>query len=613
MVRRLLIVLLALLPTVAGAQELLLPAGSRGGRVPAVKASSTQVGLPFFDDFSGYVGAPDMSLWDSSGAAVNSGFAPLPPTIGVLTLDAYDAQGRLYPQASTSLFPADTVVSQPIRLDTLAVADSVVLSFFYLPGGGDGNMWERVGDCPEAADSLVLEFYCDSTWQMVWARGGVSVDTLIARTGHAWQYVAITLTEDRYFDSTFRFRFRNYCSLESDGKAGRTVGGDQWSIDYVFMDRDRSAASAASFRDIAFVNPAPSMLRHYRAMPARQFRAADMASQINLKIGNLFSSDLASHYGYNILDNGGNTLHSYDGGYENAPANGYQTVSAHASPTVNYTFEVSDTPRTYTVVHVVSEGSGGDIHRTNDTVVFTQCFDNYYAYDDGVAENGYGITSTSARIYLAYRFDLNVADTITAVDMFFNRTYREENESVHYYLTVWQADDQGRPGAVLYRDQAYRTPVTGDWHRYVLESEIVVDGSIFVGFEQVGNTYINLGFDRSFNSSDRIYYFTRSEWQQSILSGSLLLRPCFGHRATIGIGKVEPLTFTVGPNPASDEVSVYGLPEGSRVELYDMMGRRMMATSDSRLSTAELPTGLYLLRAFTPQGFVGTCKIMIQH
>ena len=31
-----------------------------------------------------------------------------------------------------------------------------------------------------------------------------------------------------------------------------------------------------------------------------------------------------------------------------------------------------------------------DFNRWNDTLRFTQNFDNYYAYDDGTAEGGYG-------------------------------------------------------------------------------------------------------------------------------------------------------------------------------------------------------------------------------
>ena len=610
-------VLLAFVP--AHGQEVLLPASwaVRQTVMPAPK-SDNALGLPFFDDFSDYMGAPSPALWDCGGALVNRGFGPLAPTVGVLTLDALDGEGRLYEQAAASLFPADTAMSLPIRLDTLAAADSVVLSFYYLPGGGSGNLWERVGDTPESGDSLFLEFYAaaDSQWHTVWCRGGVSVDSLVAQTGRSWQYVAIAIEDSIYFDSTFRFRFRNYCSIEDNGKVGMAGGGDQWNIDYVVMDRGRTASATPVFRDVAFVEDAPSMLAHYYAMPARQFRAAEMAATLHTTIANLYSSALATQYGYAVVDEQGDTLYRYDGGYENAPPflpeGVYQTAAAHAAPAVGYTFEQSSEPRQYTVVHTVREGVGGDGWQQNDTVRFSQVFDNYYAYDDGSAENGYGLTSTASRVYLAYRFDLNEEDTLTAVDMMFNPTLDGGNEAIQFYLTVWRAE-AGVPGTVLYRDDARRRPETGAYGRYVLEQPAVVDGSVFVGFEQVGNNYINIGFDRNTNSSDRIYYLTSTTWQQSILSGSLLLRPCFGQRATEGIARLSPRTahLSLHPNPAHGLVTLEGLSEGSEVRLYDMMGRAVLTACGTAVDVSGLK-GVYLLRATATDGRVFTEKLIVE-
>lgn len=608
-------VLLACLP--AQSQEVLLPASWAARQtVAAEPKSDSAVGLPFLDDFSDYQGAPSPMLWAGGGALVNTGFGPQAPTVGVLTLDALDADGRLYGQATTSLFPADTAMSRPIRLDSLSAADSVVLSFYYLPGGGSGNLWERVGDTPEERDSLFLDFYAaaDSQWHTVWSRGGVSVDSLVAATGRSWQYVAVALVDSVYFDSTFRFRFRNYCSIEDNGKTGMAGAGDQWNIDYVLLDSGRTATATPVFRDVAFVEPAGSMLASYRAMPARQFRPADMAVTLQTTITNLYSSALATQYGYAVVDMQGDTLYRYDGGYENAPpflpAGSYQTAPAHASPAVGYAFEQSDNLREYTVVHMVREGVGGDGRQQNDTVRFVQRFDNYYAYDDGSAENGYGLTSTASRIYLAYRFDLNVQDTLTAVDMMFNPTLRDENEHVQFLITVWRAEE-GKPGTVLYHDDVRRRPQAGAFNRYMLEHSVTVDGSIFVGFEQVGNDYINLGFDRNTNSSDRIYYLTSTEWQQSILSGSLLLRPCFGQSATEAIGTAEALRgIALAPNPAHERVVVAGLPEGSTVRLYDMQGRQLLATRGTTVDVSGLK-GLFLLQATTPDGRIFTEKLIV--
>ena len=605
------------------AQEVIVPLQSRPAAVHAVKQADIQaVTLPFFDDFSAR-----FSLWEEKGGAtVDDGDRLFPPTVGVATLDAIDASGNLYSDSPGTIFSADTLSSLPVRLDGYLPSDSLVFSFYYLPGGGEGDLWQRVGDAPDPQDSLLLEFYrpVDSLWVPVWSCGGVTVDSLVDATGLHWQYVSIPIGDPAFFDSLFQFRFRNYCSLTPTSKTGLSGNCDFWHLDYILLDVNRTVPSTPVFRDIAFVSPAPSLLADYRAMPARQYDPSDMATSLNMTIANLFNSPLATQYAYAVLDASGDTLYFYDGGYENAPpflpGESYQTAEAHAHPSVQFSFPASTRPAEYTVVHTVREGAAGDDYPFNDTVRFRQVFGDYFAYDDGTAENGYGLTSTSSHLYLAYRFDLHSPDTLTALDLYFNRTLDGENEQIPFLITVWK-NENGRPGAVLYRDQSRRRPLIeglNRYRRYVLERPVIVSGSVFVGFEQTNNYYINLGFDRSFNSADRIYYLTSNEWQQSILSGSLMLRPCFGAAAIVGIPAAADasLAIKVSPNPAVEHVAIHGLPDGSRIELYDATGRKVMenrAMGTMEMDVSRWAQGIYLLRCIAPDGTVHTEKLIIRH
>lgn len=602
------------LPMAVSAQEVLLPLqhADRPAR-PHVKSATGAVSLPFFDDFASGALAP--SLWQTDGSvAASFDVSPLAPTVGVATLDAIDAMGWLYAAASTETFPADTLVSAPLRLDGLTPADSVVMSFYYLPGGGYGNRWERMGDTPDAGDSLFLDFFrpTDSTWVTVWARGGISVDTLMEHTGTAWQYVAVPLTESAWFDSTFRFRFRNYASLGTTTVAGRAGNCDYWHLDYVMVDRGRDSVASPVWRDLAFAAPAPSMLRLYRAMPYRHYAPQAMASTLMMKIANLYSSPLASQYSFGIYDTMGLELYRYEGGFENAPSQGYQTAPAHARPPVGYAFPTLAAPTDFRVVHTVREGTGGDAYQQNDTIVYTQHFDNYYAYDDGTAENGYGLSSTAAQLYLAYRFDLAVRDTLTAVDCYFNRTLDGQNEAVPFYLTVWRVGSDGRPSEVIYRDETRCFPACDGFAHYVLEAPVVLEDSVFVGFEQSGSDFINIGFDCSLNTSERIFYHTGTEWQQSILSGSLMLRPCFGESSAVGVPQAEVPACRIYPNPASDWVEIEGAETGCEKVLFDLQGRRVVATRGNRLDTRVCQDGLYLLRIVESTG-MSVQKVLVKH
>lgn len=617
--RRAIMLLLLLAPLAATAQEVLSPVLCRpAAQRPQLKEPPAALRLPLFDDFA--TGMLNPALWQQEGGAeVSSDVSPLAPTVGVLTLDALDVDGSLYASASANLFPADTATSLPIRLEGLSPADSVVLSFYYLPGGGYGNMWERMGYAPDTQDSLFLDFYraTDSLWVNVWSCAGTTVDELLALTDRSWQYVVVTLGDSGFFDSTFRFRFRNFASLESTPKAGKAGNCDFWHIDYVMMDTARSVVSEPAVRDIAFAAPAPSVLRYYRAMPFNQYRASEMAASIQMKITNRYSSELASQYSYSLLDSNGVSLHTYDGGFENAPpfmpAGQYQTATGHAEPPVEFSFPAMTGPTDFTLLHVVHEGSAGDDYGDNDTLRQQVSFAEYFAYDDGTAENGYSLTSSMSSMFLAYRFDLNEEDTLTAIDLYFNSTMADANMSIPFYLTLWRVGDDGRPDGVVYRDNSRRYSQGVGFHRYMLERGVVVSGSVFVGLEQSGNDFINIGFDRSRNTADRIYQLTDTAWRQSLLSGSLMLRPCFGVAATVGMDAADGdvLNFKVFPNPARERLFVEGSIEDA--VLYDMFGRRVACMEGTSIDTRNLLPGMYVLRARMVGGDIMAKKIVIRH
>lgn len=633
------LLILLLISFCAAAQEVLLPLSHQ--RVPIIdqtketpfqeKNAVHPLSLPFFDDFSDHSGLLNPNRWSGHQALVNDGYGALPPTVGMVTLDALDSRGELYSRASTGLFQGDTLTSQPIRLDSLfspqrralTPADSIYLSFFFLPSGGNGDMWERLGDSPEAEDSLMLEFYnpTDSLWHLIWSTGGMTLDSLLSQTGTSWQYVLIPITDSVYLSGQFRFRFRNYCSLDATAQSGMVGNTDMWSLDYIYLNYGRSCTDN-TFRDIAFVNPATSLLSRYQAMPWRQYQASEMCHDLPLTITNLYSQPLATSYQYTIFDNSGAPVHQYDGGYENTPAflpdHTYQTVSAHASPTLSYSFPTLSDTCSFLIEHVLREGVSGDAFSSNDTIRFRQQFADYFAYDDGTAENGYGLTSTGSRMELAYGFHLNQSDTLTALDLSFNSTRGHENLAILFYLCVW-TDEGGKPGALLYRDSQRRHVLFDSLNtfvRYPLESPLALNGDIFVGFEQVGNAYINLGFDRNHDARSHTYYRTSGSWQQSILRGALLLRPRFDTPSVLAINDdAKAPQLAIYPNPAHQHVTIScSSPQTIRLQLFSLQGACLLdLPCPEALDLSGYPTGLYLLRATdSSTGLQTTQKLLLR-
>lgn len=606
--KRWLLALLGLMSLTATAQEVLLPLWHAE---PTAVKSQVVMTLPLLEDFST---ADCTERWEFIGALYNNCYAPLPPTVGMATLDAYDAEGRLYPNTLGVKTPGDTLLSPIVRLDSvfqpyphrLTIDDSLYLSFYYTPGGGYGNMWERMGDSPEMGDSLLLQFYVADSgkWETVWSTDGTTPEELYGLTGTYWQQVSIHIAAERYLRAGFRLRFINYCSLDQVRATGVLANADQWNLDYIYLNTGRSVKDTA-YRDIAFVNPPQSLLRHYQAMPAKQFVPTEMRDTLAVTITNLYGEELACGYGYEILDEHGLELHRYDGGWDNIvpymPGMRYQTSAVHARPPLEYVLPVVG-ETSFTVCHHLHEGVEGtttlDALRTyNDTVRRQQIFDNYYAYDDGSAENGYGLVSTMNVMFLACRYELNAEDTLTSVELCFNRSYQDETATIPFLLTVWN-DKDGMPGEMIYQDNATRRPRfdgLNEYVRYVLEQPTVCSGTIYVGLQQNNNRYINLGFDRNNDASTQIVYRTSPEWQTSILRGALMLRPYFGSRGALAVLETEH----------SESVRAYGgrgtlqieNPQGLDVTVYNTLGQQIGSMGTEKRGCLTLQLGVYIVTA----------------
>ena len=201
--------------------------------------------------------------------------------------------------------------------------------------------------------------------------------------------------------------------------------------------------------------------------------------------------------------------------------------------------------------------------------------------------------------------EMNAAaeDTLTAIDMYFNRTRNNENEDIQFKLCVWSCEN-GRPATLLHKEDAKLSPEfegLNKFHRYKLASQVIVNGSIFIGFEQLSNDFINLGFDRNNDARSYTYYKYSNEWMQSILRGAVMIRPAFGQSALIDIiSPQKGLGVTVYPNPASTHLSLAINAESTEMlnlSIYDMRGREVWKSPfKSQIDLDSFANGIYLLR-----------------
>ncbi len=617
-------------------------------------SDTSYVRLPFFDDFSDLSVWPSSARWIDNFAYINTDYGKYSPTIGVATLDAIDATGALYSVAGPYQFEADYLTSQPIRLDSVFTpvqraifkSDSVYLSFYYQPQGR--------GSMPAKKDSLVLEFHSpiqfdtipgvsDTTisphWNYIWSSaGGVQVDTFALQNGHYFRQVLIPVTDSAiYFKKGFQFRFRNYASLANNYVPDWQSNGDQWNIDAVLLNTGRSYHDTI-IKDVAFADRAPSMLKRYEAMPYAQYGenfVEEMKDTISIQIANLDNLPQNIAYKYTVQRDSQAPFETYDGGsYSIFPflSSGYSTYQPFARPPVNFLyspFEQYDLVVFHTKHFLITDPAM--ILPENDTIRYAQVFSNYYAYDDGTAEAGIGLNGASGAY--AVRFDLNKADTLRGIQVYFNQVLSGSEEQ-YIDLTIWN-DSYGKPGAII-RQMTDVTPIYADslnqFQTYWFDSPLVMDAATFpglifyAGWQQNSIDNLNVGLDRYNDTHEYRFYNIDGTWQMSdeLHAGSVMLRPIVGKVNPVSVKKPETSGgLVIYPNPVQAagkvriDLPVYWerLPNNYfLVSLFDNQGRQIHSgpfTAD--LSLENYPAGFYILRVNnTTTGETATGKLIIQ-
>ncbi|MFZ5941785.1 MAG: T9SS type A sorting domain-containing protein [Bacteroidota bacterium] len=577
---------------------------------PALKsaAAESSLELPVIDDFSSTLVIPDQAIWIDRHVYINRSYGVNPVTVGVATLDAIDGDGSVYPGATIEpeTYIADRLTSQAVNL-ALDPSDSVYLSFFYQPMG--------YGEQPDPSDSLCVDFYDPATemWSNVWHIPG---DTLKEFT-----LVMLPVTDPRYLVDGFRFRFRNLASLPYNSDYFDLRGNvDHWNIDYVLLDKGRTVKDPA-LHDVAVTEPLSSLLKVSQSIPWTHFESAYInAVSPNITMVYRNNDDITRNVTryYTIRDMlADKTYSSGSPTSKDIPAG--DTMHHKFSSYFQFDFGEQDSGMFELKAWIRTDTFD---YKQNDTIVRIQKFSDYYAFDDGSAEAGYGIRGQNTNNgKVAVKFNSYISDYIGGVDICFNKLLDSVNLGYYFRLEVW-SDDNGKPGPALYIDENDYTPSYTDdingFVRYYFAEPVAVNKDFYVGWMQYNKFLLNVGLDRNnAPSSSRTYFNFTGEWQQSLIPGNLMIRPFLYRNPTGSTHPAEsPGELRIYPNPSSGLIRL-DLPEDAgtnlEMEIYDLSGRKILSGMQQgrEIDTGNLGEGLYLLRVRGENKQVYTSKFLI--
>ena len=568
-----------------------------------VRARGTALALPLFDDFTGREGRPNTQLWlPRGGTLVNNRFPVAAPSRGVATFDGLNANGQPYGSAVSD---TDTLTSQPIDLGSFTSSAQVYLSFFWQAGSVVGAPSSNSSSRPVF---LQLEFLDNTgTWRQVWIQRSTGVQT-------AFQQQLISVTEGRYLHSAFQFRFH------SSGNQANT--NDTWSIDYVYLNRDRSTTSI-SYRDIATSKPLSSLLKRYSAMPVWQYNAS--ASPTN-----------------ELNDNTTTTINNFDIGPANTPVTWTGTLQvlpngsaatylsgtsslqpsqqqlAVAGSVRNTPLPISDASKRvrHTITLLTNESNSQTL--PNDTISRITELAYYYAYDDGSPE---AMVTTSAFSYIVYRIDLNKADQVKGLRLYM----MPAPTATSRVLTVGIWDDKdGKPSGVAKATQLYTVPVAppANYVDVNFPSPVPVSGTFYIGYAPSGN-FLQAGLDYSTTIpenyvlvSEGAVTATSNNWAvRSTLPGAVMMRPVLTNNIVTAVADAATAaSYSVYPNPSTGLVQVLG--KYRQATVLDAMSRVAWVQPAAQagqelLNLNNLPAGVYVVRLELSNGLIVTKRLSL--
>lgn len=530
----------------------------------------------------------------------------------------------------------DFIDSTKVWVDDYLLANNIdsifPLDTLYAPFGCDTNLYWISNRILTWGDEVTLP--CDSVfkpavnWGTVWAMPGMSLDSFYFYNQVYFKQVLIPVTDTSYFNERFQFRFYNYGSISDNTLPSNRSNVDQWNIDLIRLDRNRSQADT-SYPMISFSERAPSFLRRYQAMPYKQYRSDPtnaVKPSIELFITNLDNVTHNTTYEYSVKQIAGNQYFDYYGGNCNLDpfsTNGFQTCetgcgAAHACPNIQSLFSLDfDRDSTsYQITHYVSDSTYQP--PLVDSITYQQGFYNYFAYDNGTPELGYGLEPAGA--HMAVQFKMVVPDTLKGVQMLFNRTLNNTNNKF-FDIVVWK-DNNGMPGEEVYRLVRQRPQWSDnmyEFHLYEFPDPVIMNGIFYIGLMQEEMGSINIGFDAALDNSQYNFYRSDDQWRNSIIPGSIMLRPVVGASYYIDIPEVnnpEEFVLNCYPNPAQNyvQLSLTGLvpDHQTKILFYDVTGRVVHEQNwQDKISISGFKKGLLFVRIVHQNTPVATQKLVI--
>jgi hypothetical protein len=258
----------------------------------------------------------------------------------------------------------------------------------------------------------------------------------------------------------------------------------------------------------------------------------------------------------------------------------------------------------------------------NNEYTKTVKFNNYFAYDDGSAEGGYGLDYGSLPAgpgYAAIKFSSFKPDTLRGISVFFNRSIADV-QFKSFNLIVWKTISEPpanntNSDIILKRvsipSTVYTDSING-FTNFIFDTAVLLpQGSFFIGWQQNTNFILNVGYDNNYKyaksggTNPNLFYNLNGYWEKvsTNITGAVMMRPLVGREIKVNnpsniLGDIKAPNITIYPNPSSnnDVVFVKASSQIRSIKIYDCQGKLQLEVQDEnieKLNISNLNNGIY--------------------
>ncbi|WMN11413.1 T9SS type A sorting domain-containing protein [Marivirga salinae] len=596
-----------------------------------LSVSQDTISMPIWDDFTYNSQEPDSNIWlHGEHVFVNNGFAYLPPSFNVATLDGFDGNGIAYNTEENANGIGDSLVSKPIDLSAYDENSNINLSFFWQEGFG--------GNAPDAQDSLKLSFRnAEGEWILVHGFGGSGN---IERTLFSQHFERVN--DSSFLHAGFQFKFESAGSLAGDF--------DTWNLDYIYLNAGNTPVNTQgnaydSYEDRTFSEKPKSPFADYYALPLKHLNESWLEENIdtatfiynNLWAGNANNFSFGTEFFSTVYD----TLKpnqiidslEVDGVFLTDLQDTAQFIyhPENKSQFINHLLSEKENEDSVYLNFQFNLGTNDSLFfetidgvavyypelsfRQNDTVSTIIPLHDYYAFDDGSAESRVQLNSRNYQ--LAQSFDVIGEQFLTGIEIY-APNIGQNASTQNITLLVWNnltsnTDDILRAQNVLINQSVS----LNQFQRFTFDRPILLSGEFFIGYREENDAPLSIGFDKNTNSATRLFYNQGGDWEPNItLEGSVMIRPVFDTKEiqVSNDKRINPkLDIKAYPNPSRGVLKF--TKQVDQIEIYDLQGSLKVSEtnieSSQSIDISHLPNNLYLIKLRKGNQY-STLKVMLR-